>query len=436
MMIQNQKSLIEVPMQRTAKHGFYKQGSSMSKKFSFLIILLGISQLVRAEIYDNRFIPLFLPQQFFIADLPSSFELSFLAITASEAFATDEKTIGIPELFGIFDLNTLATSLLEITGKTPLRSDLLGHELPFFVNGRIQGEGFALRYYQNLGCHWAFGAELLFFKTNSRQTFLLDTQRARHLKPGDIAEIEQSRRLAFEEIGLIENDSAQHGISDIDLFFRGGSMWEYTLKCRRIWAGLSVGGYIPTGVKTVLYNAASIPYGGNGFGGMYVKGDALFELKEDIKVGFLLQISKRFARTTIARMPMVASEPNIFGPIVGPAHINPGPTLAFSPYFILENMRGGLGVGLHYTLTAHWKDNWCDRRCDPQFPVDLSQVEKRSKWGSDYFTVDIFYDFGKQNTKHPIDPILFFRWDVPAMLFESHNVAKTNKISLGVEIAY
>ena len=408
----------------------------MSKKISLLIVLLCMSQLVYAEIYDNRFIPLFLPQQFFVEDLPSSYEFDFVAITASEAFARDEKTVGIPELFGIFDLNTLATSLLEITGKSPLRSDLLGRELPFAVNGRIQGEGFAMRYYQSLGKHFAFGAELLFLKTNSRQTFELDLEKVRNLKPGDFNEIERSRRIAFEEIGLIQNNSAQHGIGDIDLFVRGGNVWDYTLKCRKIWAGLSIGGYIPTGVKTVLCNAASIPYGGNGFGGMYVKGDALFELKEDIKVGFLLQISKRFARTTLARMPMVASEPYIFGPIIGKAHINPGPTLAFSPYFVLENMRGGLGVGIHYTLTSHWRDTWCDRSKDPQFPVDLSQVIKTSKWGSDYFTIDIFYDFGKQKTKHPIDPILFFRWDVPAMLFVSHNVAKTNKVSLGVELAY
>jgi len=408
----------------------------MSKKFSLLIVLLCIAHLVRAEIYDNRFIPLFAPQQFFVEGLPSSYEFDFVAITASEAFARDEKTIGIPELFGIFDLNELAESLLEITGQSPLRSDLLGRELPFAVNGRIQGEGFAMRYYQALSEHFSFGAELLFLKTNSRQTFELDVQKVRNLRAGDYNEINKSRRVAFEEIGIVENDAPQHGIGDIDLFFRGGKKWDYTLKCRRIWAGLSVGGYIPTGVTTKICNAASIPYGGNGFGGMYVKGDALFELKEDMKVGFLLQISKRFPRTTLARMPMKANEPYIFGPIIGKARINPGPTLAFSPYFILENLRGGLGVGVHYTLTSHWKDNWCDQRVDPQFPVDLSQVIKTSKWGSDYFTVNIFYDFGIQKTKRPIDPILFFRWDVPAMLFESHNVAKTNKISLGVEIAY
>lgn len=408
----------------------------MSKKYFFLITLFCVTRLSYAEIYDNRFIPLFAPQQFFIEGLPSSYELDIVAITGSEAFARDEKTIGIPELFGIFDLNTLATSLLEITGKTPLRSDLLGRELPFEVNGRIQGEGFFMRYYQSIGEYFALGAELLFLKTNSRQTFELDLQKVRNLKPGDLAEIEKSRRQAFQEIGIVENNAPQHGIGDIDLFVRYGRTWDYTLKCRKIWAGLSLGGYIPTGVKTVLDNAASIPYGGNGFGGIYVKGDALFELKEDMKVGFLLQVSKRFARTTVARMPMVASEPYIFGPIIGRAHINPGPTVAFSPYFTLENLRGGLGVGLHYTLTSHGKDTWCDRRENPQFPVNLSQVIKTSKWGSDYFTVDIFYDFGKQKTKHPIDPILFFRWDVPAMLFVSHNVAKTNKVSLGIEIAY
>lgn len=409
----------------------------MSKKyFLFILFFLCVTRITRAEIYDNRFIPLFAPQQFFVEGLPSSYECDFLAITASRAFARDELEVGIPELFGTFDLNTLATSILEITGKTPLRSDLLGRELPFVTDGRIQGEGFFMRYYQSLGDYFAFLAELWFFKTNSRQTFQLDSDKVKNLKPGDIAEIYNARRLAFEEIGIVENDAPQHGISDIDLSVRWGRKWEYIFKCRRIWAGLSLGGYIPTGVKTSVCNAATIPYGGNGFGGIYGKGDALFELKEDIKVGFLLQVSKRFARTVTARMPMVVSEPYIFGPIVGCARINPGITVAFSPYFVFENLRGGLGAGLHYTLISHGKDQWCDKRVDPEFSVDLSHVIKSSKWGADYFTIDIFYDFGKQKTRRPIDPIISFRWDVPAMLFVSHNVPKTSKVALGVEIAY
>ena len=408
----------------------------MSKKIFLLIMIVSLFHGALAEIYDNRFIPLFVPQQFFIESLPSAFELDFVAITASQAFARDEKTVGIPEIFGIFDLNTLATSILTITGQSPLRSDLLGRELPFNVDGRIQGQGFFMRYCQALSPYWTIGAELLFLKTNSRQIFRLDFQKVKNLKPGDISEIEIAQRKAFEEIGLIENNAAQHGIGDIDLYVRGGNMWEYILKCRRIYAGLSIGGFIPTGVKTNLCSAASIPYGGNGFGGVYIKGDALFELKEDIKVGFLLEISKRIPRTVTARMPMQASEPYIFGPVIGKARINPGATLGFSPYFIFEHVREGLGLGVHYTLTSHWRDHWDDYRCDRTIPVDLSQVIKTSKWGSDYFTIDIFYDFGKQKTEHPINPIVFFRWDVPSMLFVSHNVPKTHKISLGVELAY
>src|SRR5260221_9314517 len=171
----------------------------MSKKFFILTIILCIFQIGHATIYDDRFIPLFVPQQFFIEGLPSSYEFDFVAITASEAFARDEKTVGIPEIFGTFDLNTLATSLLEITGKTPLRSDLLGRELPFFVNERIQGEGFFMRYCQAVANHWTIGCELLFLKTNSRQTFRLDMDKVKNLRSGDINEIYRAQRVAFEE---------------------------------------------------------------------------------------------------------------------------------------------------------------------------------------------------------------------------------------------
>ena len=133
------------------------------------MILLSASYLMYAEIYDNRFIPLFVPQQFFIESLPSAFEFDFVAITASQAFARDEKTVGIPEIFGTFDLNTLATSILTITGQSPLRSDLLGRELPFAVDGRIQGQGFFMRYCQAVSRYFTIGAEMLFLTVTHKR---------------------------------------------------------------------------------------------------------------------------------------------------------------------------------------------------------------------------------------------------------------------------
>src|SRR5690606_28507637 len=138
-----------------------EQGSLMSKKNFFFIAFLCIASAVRAEIYDNRFIPQFFPPQFYIDELPSSFEVDFLAITASEAFATDEKIIGLGDLFGIYDLNTQAIAMMKIGEKSPLRSDLLGRPLPFNVSGRIQGQGFALRYYQTITDYLTFGCNLI-----------------------------------------------------------------------------------------------------------------------------------------------------------------------------------------------------------------------------------------------------------------------------------
>lgn len=407
-----------------------------SKKKFFLFILLCVPGVAHAELYDNRFIPLFMPPQSFIDDLPSSAEFDFVVTTASESFATDEKRIGIPEIFGIFDLNTLSIAITETGKESPLRSDLRGQKLPYIVNGRIQTQGFFIPYYQKISDRFSFGCSLLFMRSNSRQFFTLNTQEVRNLKPGDIFDIDRARREAFEEIGLIQNDAAQHGIGDIDAYFRYGSSWDYIFKCRKIWSGLSFGVFIPSGVKTTLKSAASIPYGGNGHTGLYVKGDALFEVQEDKKVGFLLEISKRLPKTMLTRMPVEASEPYIFGAVIGNARINPGVTVAFSPYFLLENLRDGLGLGVHYTLTSHSKDSWCDKRADKTIPVNLEGAIKTSSWGTDYFTINVFYDFGKVQKKHTFEPVLYFRWDIPSMLFVSHSVPKTTKVSIGMKLAY
>ena len=317
----------------------------MSKKFFLLLAFLSVAPVMRAEIYDNRFIPLFAPPQFFVDGSPSSFEFDFLAATASEAFATDDNIVGIPEIFGIFDLNTLAVSMLKLGEPSPLRSDFLGRPLPFNVGGRIQAQGFSLRWYQNLTEHITFGTNLIFFRSNSRQSFRLNTLEVKNLTPGDLFDIEQAQRESFEIIGLTKNDISQHGISDLDLYFRCGSTWDYVAKCRKIYAGVSLGLLAPTGVKTTLNSAASIPFGGNGHWGLYIKGDALFEVQEDKKIGFILEGIARMPKTVTTRMPLQASEPYIFSPLIGKVRITPAATIAFSPYFILEHLREGLGLG-------------------------------------------------------------------------------------------
>jgi len=212
-------------------------------------------------------------------------------------------------------------------------------------------------------------------------------------------------------------------------------VWEYTLKFRRIDAGLSLGILMPTGVTQELNNPASVPFGGNGHWGFYVSADALLELREDIKTGVLLRVSKRIANTKVRRMP-AAGEPQIFGTVVGPARVNPGSTFIFSPYFALENLRKGLGISVYYTLTSHREDKWTDKRPDQTVPVELNQVNDLSSWGSDYVTLNVFYDFGKEKVQRSVDPIISFRWDIPASLFVTKRVVRTHVVALGIEFAF
>ena len=62
---------------------------------------------------------------------------------------------------------------------------------------------------------------------------------------------------------------------------------------------------IPTGVKRNIDKPASVPFGGNGYWGAYISGDAEFEVKEDWKIGLLLRMSKRFSQTVlnVCRLP-------------------------------------------------------------------------------------------------------------------------------------
>ncbi len=410
---------------------------SKCKLFLILFVVICVTQQSFAMVFDNRFIPLFQRPRISVEGLPSSFAIDFFAATASKAFDDDEQDIGIPELHGKLDLGVLANAIADTGKPNPLRrADLQGARIPFNMDGKIQAQAFTMAYHQRVA-HWlSFGFSLLFMRVNSRQVFSLDEENTNLiLGEGDKQELEEARRRMFTDLGLVDNHTSQLGFGDIDFYLRWGGLWDYTLKCRRIDAGIRLGFLIPTGERHTIFRPASIPFGGDGHWGFYVSGDALFELREDIKVGFLLRVSKRFTRTRNRRMP-VRGEPRIFGAVVGLAQVNPGTTVVFSPYFVLENLRKGLGAGVHYTLTSHKEDEWRDRRQDKEPRVKLSRVMDLSEWSSDYVTINVFYDFGKVKVVRSFDPIVSFRWDVPVMFFASSRVAKTHRLSLGVEFGF
>ncbi|MDP3889329.1 MAG: hypothetical protein Q8Q25_02170, partial [bacterium] len=342
--------------------------------------------------YDNRFIPLFQRPRFLLDGLQNTCAVDYSIMTGSSAFDSAEKDIGIPELHGTFDQGKLADAFVAAGMPNPLPSEWQGVEIPWKTSGKIQAQAVRFFVHKKIVDWLSVGFSWLFMHAHANQEFKLDSTRL-ILSASDKLELEERRREMFDLLCLNKNYANQSGFGDIDSYVRVGHTWDHTYKFRTIDIGARVGVMIPSGIKRDNNSPASIPFGGDGHWGMYGALDGLFELKEDFKFGMFFRFNKRFSRTSCQRMP-VLGEPRIFGATVGQAHVDPGLTFIFSPFFVLENVRQGLGLGVQYHLTKHWEDTWTDARSDTSIPVDLKQVDTLSQWASDYFTLHAFYDFG------------------------------------------
>lgn len=400
-----------------------------------------------AMVYDNRYFPLILKPYITTEGRPSHAAGSLFMCTGSKAMGLNEEDIGIPELNGKLDLRQLSESFVELHIPDALRSELRAYDIPFTVNGVIQSQGFAFAYQQQITDIFSLGFNWFFMRSYSRQEFIVDLSRDLS-KVTDAQEMDDTRRQMFKQIGLIESHADQFGMGDLDVYTRFGYSWPYTFKFRRIDFDGRVGVLIPAGVTHSNNVPASVPFGGDGFWGMYVQIDNEYELREDLTFGMLARVQKRFPQNRCERVPILLTKyqgepqrskpvPKIFAPIVAPVRINPGVTLAFSPYIMMENLRKGLGARVQYTLTKHWQDSWRDVDCGSRAtPLDLRVIEELSGWKSDYMTLSIFYDFGKVKAQRFFDPIVTFSWDIPSLFFSAEKTATTHKISLGIEFNF
>lgn len=407
---------------------------SVVRRSLLFALILHIS--ASGMVFDNRFIPLQKWQYITVDDRPSHFAFAPFAVTASNAYGCDDDLIGIPGIYGKFDLGVLAQSMF--TAGIPLTADLtyiVDQNVPFLIDGKIQGQGLELRYQQAIGDYISLGFSWFCMRSTSWNQFRLDKSKMTINSELTADDCDQALRDAFNLLGFNDGYARQAGSGDFDIYARLGKRWDYSLKCRAVSVGGRLGLLAPAGVSHSPCNPASIPYGGNGHWGMYGAFDADVELKEDMKIGGLLRLNKRFARTSLQRMA-VGQESSLFGVVQGSARVNPGCTVIFSPYASLEGLRGGLGFRLNYTLTKHYKDSWQDCRADKSVPVNIVPSEVSSTWASDYFAVNVFYDFGKDKQERQFEPILLFTWDVPAHMLVANRVAKTNRISLGLEFSF
>lgn len=402
------------------------------------VIILTFTQHLTAYIYDNRYFRIlevpFSRERYFYdpnCELEASswgesrYRNNVFVLTANDACGTSGD-IGIPEIFGEYNLNAInnALNILDPGRISPLFDSAI---IP--ARGKLQGGGVSFAYDQQITDWFATGISFSYLHLNSSQKFLLpDTAFGRTE--------DEVRREFNQELGIVSNTWKHTGITDVDFYVRFGNVWNYVLKCRRIAAGLKLGTLFPSGVQQKLNNPASVPFGADGQYGFYVGLDGEVEIKEDLKVGLISRVIKRFAKTKLHRLP-IAGENQLFGALIAPARVEPGVTVVFAPYLRLEGIRDGLGVMVNYTLIWHDNDEWSDKRpifATPQ--ANIGQLFRRSKWAADEVTLNFFYDFSKIGGCNRFLPLISLTWDIPVCALISENVVKTNNIALGLEFRF
>ncbi len=410
----------------------------------FLLCLIGSTS--KAWVADNRFLPEFYPHvnHYRTWESPSTSYLDGLFMVGHDAFdhEDDEKEVGIFDIFGNYDENKLAQAIVAIGLPDPFDAfptlqRFRGQEILWNMESKIQAQGAVFQFEQQVWDYLWIGGSSFFLHLYSRINFELNphTIRTLSISPEDQISLDQMRRLMNDEIGIFPPVVSKVGFSDIDVYLRLGSMWEYLCKFRKVDAGFSFGGLIPTGLMRTIQNPASIPIGGDGHWGVYLKGDLELELKEDWKAGAWFRINKRFKKYRTERLQVV-DEQQLFGVVQGRVAINPGWTFLFAPYGRLENIREGFGLELGYVITHHMQDDWKDAR-EVQIPtVNLQEIIKRSSWTSEYVMVEAFFDSARILPSYCKAPIISFRWDVPIRFFAAKGAAKTNRIMLGIELNY
>lgn len=412
-----------------------------------LVCTFGMSTIIQ-PLSDNPYFPIFGRNIYWMVEEDSNFGAEIWAISGHQAWNQSSREITIPMLSGNLDLQQLsqATHKLGIPDPMPTAWQGFG-TIPIFTVGKLQGQGITFQWHQKIyedivSC----GFQWYFMVLDNVQRFSIANGSERenigsvnlYLGPGDRDKLDEVRRAYFQEFGITGTTFQQGGCGDLDAYLQLGKRFDHELKVRELKVGARLGVVAPTSPTRNQNISGSIPFGGDGFWGGYVSLHAVAEIKEDFKLGCLLQISKRFGAVKDLRVS-VAGEPAIFGATVAPIHVNPGMMVLLAPFFLIDNIREGFGLGMTYTISKHRRDNLEDRRpeADQQkVPLELFDMSTKTKWSSSYVTLSAQYDFGASKACRQFEPILSVRWDVPVEWMGTRQVVKTHKLAIGLDVVF
>jgi len=376
--------------------------------------------------------------------------------SAPGAFGPDKNGVGIHELTGKYDLNDVINGLrsveVNLRGNTFINpfimeggagaSKFVDKSIKFEVGGKVKSVGAMLQYEHNLPqTGLTLGAFLPFMHITSNQTFVIkerDSSIGFVLIPAEKEQIDRVRRSVHEALGLAGPDFVKSGFGDLDIFIRWHKVWEYLRLMRSINFSIQGGFLIPTGKEKVANRPSSVPFMGDGHGGVYLDVCEEFELKQDWRLGFSFGFLHQLKKRKKSRMA-VGSEPLVFGAIEDLMEVEPGFTFKFSPYFNFGNLTDGLSVQLRYTYLRHDEDGFFDMRPASEkskLATNLVQAENRSLWRINFFTFQLCYDSHEAMKNWTLKPKIYAIYDFPFEYLGGRNAPKHHQFTFGVELNF
>lgn len=409
------------------------------KKYSILFFLVTYVSSAWSMVCDNRYFPWYQRPFHRTADERSRFDLGLFFTSAGSAVGDEVlSSKPIPELWGIYDQKKMSNAIIELGMVSPLLAQWqIQSKIDWVVNGSVKSQGIYFYGEYDILEGLSVGGSVFVGHFTASQAFVIPraTKNALSLTPSQEAQLDQERREMFEMLGFQQAQWSVTAPSDIELHIRYGTVKEYVARCRTIDIGTSFFVYVPTAPYRNNNLPAAVPIGGNRLVGIAWGFDGAFELKEDLTVGLQFSLIKRLSKTQQMRMP-IQNEPYIFGAIVGPAKIDTDPTIYFNPYITLGSLRPGFSGSLGYTVAYNGGQVWTDKRLDKTIPTTLNGIYKFSEWCAEYINILLAYDFNKVPNAHSVHPVFTATWDIPLHFMGSHDFARTQMVTVGMEFRF
>ncbi len=409
----------------------------------------------------NRWIPILERPESYVFQKRSHLTASFMYTAGSTADKRSGGKVGIPELWGKYDLKDVINSYLQVnTGlSNPVFAVTGSHALEhksmmFKLAGKIETVGLLLDGQYNLGWQnlWV-GARLpVMSLRNAVRYDFNQEQSAQILSPQEklghtaqqLAALSQQRadkirRSTHDSLGFSSNQFTKNGFGDLDVYIRWHKSFDHALLARTIDTALQSGVLIPTGIGMDHAIPGSIPAASDGHWGMYGDWVTGVELKQDLTVGLMLGFTHLFSHTKERRIA-IGNEPTIFSALTGRVRVDPGFSFKCSPYLELGNLTDGLDFQARYSYFRHEDDNWRDERVDKTIKSYLQGDESLiaskkglTRWRAHYVSLALRYDTAVAMEKIMFAPRFFISYDMP---MNGSAFAKVHAVQLGAELQF